>query len=133
MAIDGWILDKSAVARSRDAGVMAQLEELAGVLWICPVGELEQLYSTRSAVDYDALAAELRGTMQRAAAPPDLLDRALALQRDLAHHHGLWHRTPIPELLIAETALHNGLGVVHVDGHYERIAEVRPLTARRLR
>jgi predicted nucleic acid-binding protein len=71
--------------------------------------------------------------MRRAPAPPDLLDRALALQRDLAHHHGLWHRTPILDLLIAETALHNGLGVVHVDGEYERIAEVRPLTARRLR
>jgi predicted nucleic acid-binding protein len=133
VAIDGWILDKSAVARSREPAVRAQLEELTGLLWICPVGELEQLYSTRSATDYDALAAELHETMRRAPAPPDLLDRALALQRDLAHHHGLWHRTPIPDLLIAETALHNGLGVVHVDGDYERIAEVRPLTARRLR
>jgi len=77
VAIDGWILDKSAVARSRDAGVMAQLEELAGVLWICPVGELEQLYSTRSAVDYDALAAELRGTgATYAAVTHQLLQRA---------------------------------------------------------
>jgi predicted nucleic acid-binding protein len=133
VAIDGWILDKSAVARSREPAVRAQLEELTGLLWICPVGELEQLYSTRSATDYDALAVELHETMRRAPAPPDLLDRALALQRDLAHHHGLWHRTPILDLLIAETALHNGLGVVHVDGEYERIAEVRPLTARRLR
>lgn len=133
MAIDGWIVDKSAVARSREAGVRAQLEELVGLLWLCAVGELEQLYSTRSATDYDTLAAELHETMPRAPAPPDLLDRALALQRDLAHHHGLWHRTPIPDLLIAETALHNNLGVVHVDGDYERIAEVRPLTARRLR
>lgn len=132
MAIDGWILDKSAVARSPEPGVRAQLEELTGLLWLCPVGELEQLYSTRSATDYDTLAAELHETMPRAPTPPDLLDRALALQRDLAHHHGLWHRTPIPDLLIAETALHTGLGVVHVDGHYERIAEVRPLTARRL-
>lgn len=133
MAIAGWIVDKSAVARSREPGVRAQLEELAGQLWLCPVGELEQLYSTRSATDYDALATELHETMQRAPAPPDLLDRALALQHDLAHHHGLWHRTSIPDLLIAETALHNDLGVVHVDGDYERIAEVRPLTARRLR
>jgi predicted nucleic acid-binding protein len=46
---------------------------------------------------------------------------------------GSVHRTPIPDLLIAETALHNGLGVVHVDRAYERIAEVRPLTVRRLR
>jgi hypothetical protein len=35
-------------------------------------------------------------------------------------------------MLIAETALHNGLGVVHVGRDFERIAEIRPLTARRL-
>lgn len=64
--------------------------------------------------------------------PSDVLDRALALQRDLAHHHGMWHRTPIPDLVIAETALHHGLGVVHVDGDFARIAEVRPLTVRKL-
>jgi predicted nucleic acid-binding protein len=61
-----------------------------------------------------------------------VLDRALRLQRDLAHHHGMWHRTPIPDLLIAETALHHDLGVVHLDGDFERIAEVRPLLVRRL-
>lgn len=132
MAVAGWLLDKSAAARAGEPAVRAQLEELAGRLWICPIGELEQLYSTRSATDYDLLAAELRTSLARAAPPPDILERALALQRDLAHHHGLWHRTAIPDLLIAETAVHNGLGVVHVDGDYERIAEVRPLTARRL-
>lgn len=133
MAVAGWILDKSAAARVDHAGVRAQLDELAGSLWICPVGELEQLYSTRSAPEYDALAAELTRVLPRADVPPDLFERALRLQHDLAHHHGLWHRTPIPDLLIAETALHHGLGVVHVDRDYERIAEVRPLTARRLR
>lgn len=45
---------------------------------------------------------------------------------------GLRHRVAIPDLLIVETALHHGLGVVHADGDYERIAEVRPLTVRRL-
>lgn len=65
--------------------------------------------------------------------PQDALDRALRLQRDLAHHHGLWHRTPIPDLLIAETALHQGLGVLHVDRDFERIARVRPLRQQRLR
>ena len=44
----------------------------------------------------------------------------------------MWHRTPIPDLLIAETALHHGLGVVHLDGDYERNSKVRPLTVRRL-
>ena len=127
------MLDKSAAARASDPSVGRELEARAGSLFICPVGELEQLYSSRSARDYDALRADLRASLEAVAAPGDILDRALSLQRDLALHHGMWHRTPIPDLLIAETALHHHLGVVHVDGDYDRIAEVRPLTVRRLR
>ena len=127
----GWLLDKSAAARSGDERVGAQLAELAGSLFLCPVGELEQLYSARSARDYDALEADLRDTFEIIATPPDLFERAHDLQRDLAHHHGMWHRTPIPDLLIACTALHHGLGVVHVDRDFERIAQVRPLPVRR--
>lgn len=133
MALAGWILDKSAAARAGDPEVGRQLTQLAGTLFICPVGELEQLYSARSANDYDELKSALHASFEIAPEPPDLLDRALQLQSDLAHHHGMWHRTPIPDLLIAETALHHGLGVVHVDGDYDRIAEVRPLKARRLK
>jgi predicted nucleic acid-binding protein len=108
------------------------LEELAGLLYLCPVGELEQLYSSRSARDYDKLKAAVHESFDVVAPPIDIFDRALGLQRDLAHHQGMWHRTPIPDLLIAETALHHGLGVVHVDRDYERIAEVRPLKVRRI-
>jgi hypothetical protein len=133
VAVAGWILDKSAAARWAEPVVGAQLAELAGTLYVCPVGELEQLYSARSAHDYDALAADLHETFEIVAAPHDLFVQAQQLQRDLAHHHGMWHRTPIPDLLIACIALHHGLGVVHVDRHFERIAEVRPLTVRRCR
>ena len=87
----------------------------------------------RSVRHYDALRADLHDSFDIVATPADLLDRALDLQRDLAHHHGMWHRTPIPDLLIAETALHHGLGVVHVHGDFERIADVRPLRVRRLK
>lgn len=132
MALTGWILDKSAAARADDPVVGAGLAELAGSLFVCPVGELEQLYSARSAADYDALKSSLQASFRIVPAPPDLLDRALRLQQALAHHHGMWHRTPIPDLLIAETALFHNLGVVHVDGDFARIAEVRPLIARRL-
>ena len=132
MALSGWVLDKSAAARGRNPIVSSQLAELADELYVCPVGELEQLYSARSADDYDALQEELHASFETVAAPPDLLERALRLQRELAHHHGMWHRTPIPDLLIAETALHHGLGVVHVDGDFERIAEVRPLAVFRV-
>lgn len=82
MAVDGWLVDRSAVARSHLDGVRAELR---------------------------------------------------VLQRNLAHHHGMWHRTATADMLIAETAMHNRLGVVHVDRDFDRIAEVRPLVARRLR
>lgn len=130
--MNGWVLDKSAAVRASHPTVGAQLGELAGSLYVCPIGELEQLYSARSTRDYDLLRDELHRSFETARPPADIFDRALQLQRDLAHHHGMWHRTPIPDLLIAETARHNGLGVVHVDGDFDRIAEVRPLVVRRL-
>ena len=133
MEIAGWILDKSAAARADDPAVSQSIAELAGLLFVCPIGELEQLYSARSARDYDALMEDLHATFEIVPPPPDIFDRALRLQHDLAHHHGMWHRAPISDLLIAETALHQGMGVVHVDGDFDRIAEVRPLPVRRLR
>jgi predicted nucleic acid-binding protein len=94
------------------------------------MGELELLFSARSARDYDARRGLMRDNFLTAPAPPDIFDRALRLQRDLAHH-GMWHRIPIPDL-IGETALFHDLGIVHVNGDFDRIAEVRPLTVRRL-
>jgi hypothetical protein len=132
VALTGWLLDKSAAARGSESAIGLQLNELAGSLFVCPVRKLEQLYSARSAHDYDDLRQDIESAFEVVEAPTDLLERALVLQRDLAHHHGMWHRTSIPDLLIAETALHHHLGVVHVDRDYERIAEVRPLRVRRL-
>ncbi len=133
----GWILDKSAAVRARDSAFAVGLAELTGSLFVCLVGELERLYSAQSARDYDVLKADLHASFGIVSAPPDVVERALVLQRDLAHHHGMWNRIPIPDLLIAETALHHDLGVAHVPNtrkaaDFERIAEVRPLTVRRL-
>lgn len=132
MEVNGWVLDKSAAARVGDPLVDRALADLAGLLFVCQVGELEQLYSARSAGGYDELKADLHESFEIIAGPPDLLDRAIRLQHDLAHHHGMWHRTPIPDLMIAETAIHHGMGVVHVDADFDRIAQVRPLPVRRL-
>lgn len=132
MAEGGWIVDKSAEARAKDPVVRRQLLEPAGKLYVCPMGELEILSSARSALDYDGQRGQLHANFTAVAAPPDLLERAPRLQRDLAHHHGMWHRIPVPDLLIAETALFHDLGIVHVDRDSDRITEVRPLVARRL-
>ena len=134
MAVAGWVLDKSAVVlAAENPDVAQQVSRLHDQLFVCPVGELEQLYSARSGAEYDRMKADIHHSFRIIAAPADIFDRALRLQKDLAHHHGMWHRIPIPDLLIAETALSHGLGVVAGDADFERIAEIRPLVVRRLK
>ncbi len=89
----GWVLDKSVAVHASHPRVAPELATLAGRLFVCPIGELEQLYSARSADDYDPLKASLHSSFGTVAALPDLLEQALPLQADLAHHHGMWHRT----------------------------------------
>ena len=50
--------------------------ELVGQLHVCPIGELEQLHSARSAADYDALRDELHQSFE--CSPPV---RPLAVRR----------------------------------------------------
>lgn len=64
MAVDGWIVDKSAAARASHPVVGAQLSELAGELYVCPIGELEQLYSARSAAECDNHNEALRTSFE---------------------------------------------------------------------
>ncbi len=129
----GWIVDKSVAGRLDVLDVAQQLLEADGPLYLCEVGLLEQLYSSKSARDYDRLETLLRTNFDVLSSPPDVLSAAQHLQRDLAHHRGLWHRRPIPDLLIAVTALHHGVGVVHVDSDFDLIAQVRPLRSWKLR
>jgi predicted nucleic acid-binding protein len=119
-----WLLDKSAHVRLLAGAPLPGGIDLAD-LAICEMSELEWLYSARSAADYDSQATSLRDAYPMMTAPADIFDRVRRLQRDLAHHRGMWHRTPLPELFIAETALHHNAGVVHHDRDYRRIGEVR--------
>jgi predicted nucleic acid-binding protein len=132
LAVSGWIVDKSVASRFADPRVIQQLSTVEGTLYICEVGLLEQLYSARSASDYDKMERELRSAFDILPAPARALELAQSLQRDLAHHRGLWHRRPIPDLLIAVTALHHGVGIVHADTDFSLIAQVTALATRRI-
>ena len=112
--------------------IARQLVDADGPLYHCEVGLLEQLYATKNARDYDRLETILRTNSDVLSSPPDVLVAAQHLQRDLAHHRGLWHRRPIPDLLIAVTALHHSVGVVHADSDFDLIAQVRPLRSWKL-
>jgi predicted nucleic acid-binding protein len=88
VAITTWILDKSAHVRLLAGETLPVGVDLAD-LAICDIGELEWLYSARSAKDYDSQQASLRA-YQALRAPADIFERVRRLQRDLAR---MWHRT----------------------------------------
>ena len=84
MAVAAWVLEKSAASRATDPGLRQELARLAGLLFVCPIGELEQLHSARSAAEYDAGKAGLHADFGILAAPTDTFDGALRLQKELA-------------------------------------------------
>ena len=117
-----YLLDKSAwVLAASDRGVAARLaaEMRGGDLTLCTVTALEVLYSARNAAEYTRDLDRLRRLDWR-----DLSDAraAVAVQHRLATRG--WHRTSIPDVIIAATAAEHGLTVLHYDSDYERLAEV---------
>ncbi len=127
-----WLLDNSVASMATTPRIATQLDRISEPMGCCPFGRLEQLFSAQSAADYDETSTTLSESFFLVDPPDTVFDDALALQRDLAHHHGLWHRIAIPDLFIAVTALAHGYGVIHNDKDYERIREIRPLITRRI-
>jgi predicted nucleic acid-binding protein len=125
VALKGWIVDKSVATRFDNPLVAEQLADADGPLYLCEVGLLEQLYSAKNARDYDRLETILRTNFEVLSSPDAVLIDAQRLQRELAHHRGLWHRRPIPDLVIAVTAMHH-------DNDFELIAHLRPLRSWKL-
>ena len=44
--------------------------------------------------------------------------------RDLVAHGERHHRVPLPDLILAATAASAGIGILHYDRHFDRLAEV---------
>ena len=93
-------------------------------LGICDQARLEILYSARSAEDYEALAEEL-SALRIIETDASTFQRALEVQRRLAHVGGLHHRSvKIADLVIAAAAEAAEAAVLHYDADYDRIAEL---------
>ena len=123
---DLFLVDTSAWHRSgQDAVADAWAEHLrADELAICPQVRLEILYSARSAADYEAMVSELDAVRQIPTGDA-AFERALEVQRSLAHFAGLHHRSvKITDLLIAASAELAGVAVWHYDEDFDRIAAI---------
>lgn len=119
-----FLVDKSAFEQQRHSEAAdAVLRELAqaGQLATCEIVALELLYSTRGPEDFEA---RWRGLQSLVWLPVDaaVTRKALDIQRALAK--GGQHRRPIPDLLIAATALVHDATVLHYDKDFDLIAAV---------
>lgn len=109
------LIDKSALERATPETL-----EL-GEICVCAVVRLEMLYSAQSQRDYSDIEDNL-------AVFRDLSMNAETIQTAVTAHRELGqkgrHRLPIPDLLIAACAQQHQAAVLHVDRHYDVLAEV---------
>jgi predicted nucleic acid-binding protein len=102
---------------------------LAGQLWITPVVKLSLLYSAPDQLELARLERQL-GDMREAPLDRVVARTAVATLRELAALGPLHHRVPITDVLIAAAAAERGVGVLHYDEHFDRIAAVLGVESR---
>ncbi|MEX1358306.1 MAG: PIN domain-containing protein [Gaiellaceae bacterium] len=127
-----FIADTSAWARSEQGSVAREWQRAveAGQIATCPVVKLEVLLSARDGAEYDS-RDDVLGTLRDVPVTRSVTDAALAALRELAHVRPLHQRgIPLPDLLIAACAQDAGVGVLHYDRHFDRLAEVLDFESR---
>jgi predicted nucleic acid-binding protein len=118
------LVDKSAFEQQRhseEADATLTMLAAENRLAICEVVALELLYSTRGLTEYETRWARLQ-SLRWLAMDSAVCQSALTLQRRLAERGQ--HRRPIPDLLIAATALVHGAALLHYDRDFDLIADV---------
>lgn len=94
----------------------------AGEAATCAMIDLEVLFSARNREDYETIRRRRALTYHSVPITEKVLQRALAVQAELARTGH--HRVPIPDLIIAATAEAAGLILLHYDRDFDLIAEV---------
>jgi predicted nucleic acid-binding protein len=124
MELGGLLLaDKSALERATPEAL-----EL-GEICMCAVVRLEMLYSARSPHEYTVIEDNL-SVFRELRIDAETILTAVAAHRELGQKGR--HRLPIPDLLIAACAQQHQAAVLHVDRHYDVLAEVLTFESVRL-
>lgn len=115
------VVDTSAWVRQRDPGVLDRWKATlsAGLVASCPVAALEILASARDEEGFATLDRAL-SALPQAPVTASVCAAALGASRDLRGSR----RLPAADYLIAAAAAERGFGVLHLDGHYDRLAPV---------
>ncbi|WP_212762219.1 PIN domain nuclease [Nocardia uniformis] len=118
-----FLVDKSALARLHLAPVREVLVPLMdrALVHICGVTELEMLYSARNGDDRARIEENLRASLEWVDTPDDLWALTSAVQSALTDA-GQHRCASIADLIVAVTARHHGLAVLHYDNDFDTIA-----------
>ncbi|WP_306370196.1 PIN domain nuclease [Nocardiopsis sp. CC223A] len=134
MSLALYLADTSALARIYSAPKKHEEWNRAlslGIVAVCPITELEFLYSARSTRDRERMVDALN----RMLLPVDLeghhFTRAWEVQR-LLTARGEHRSAGSVDLLVAACAETNGLTLLHHDNDFETIARVTGQTTRRV-
>ena len=92
-------------------------------LCTCPLVDLELLHSARGPAEYEQWATTRAQAYSSLPLTPAVGERALHVQRQLAHL-GLHRAARLPDLLIAAIAETAGATVLHYDSDYDHINAV---------
>lgn len=121
-----YLLDTSALVRIlRDAEVRAEWEQqiTAGLVAVCPVVELEFLFTARSPRERAELVSLLGAAYGWVDTPERAFARAAEVQQHLTER-GTHRAAGMADLLVAATAELHQLTLVHYDHDFTHIAAV---------
>jgi predicted nucleic acid-binding protein len=121
-----YLIDTSALARlHRDADALQHWGEqvIAGLVALCPVVQLEFLYSARSVAERTRILDLLTDAYGWVSMPDRAFDRAAEVQAALTER-GTHRSAGVVDLLLAATAELHGLVLLHYDRDFESIGQV---------
>jgi predicted nucleic acid-binding protein len=121
-----FLLDTSALVRLlRDPKIRAGWEQqiTAGLVAVCPIVELELLYTARSTDDRDELVDLIAGAFAWVPMPDRVFAHAAEVQVALTSR-GQHRSAGAVDLLIAAAAELHAVTLVHYDRDFDHIAKV---------
>jgi predicted nucleic acid-binding protein len=124
----GWLLDTSAIAVSHHPRVLDQLSPMlrAGLLYTCPVLDIEALAAARSPEGYRVMVVERREAYRTVPLTAAIGERAMALQSRLSRR-AHYQVVDANDLIVAATAIENDLTLLHYDRGFELLGQLSGL------
>jgi len=120
-----FIADKSVWDRAGLPQIRPLWEQAlrADQIATCAISRLELLYSARGIEEFASWETDLAALRDIPITRSELA-AAVGAMRDLVERGDRHHRVPLPDVILAATAASAGVGVLHYDRHFDRLAEV---------